>query len=309
MNGVIVVDKPGGWTSHDVVARVKRSLKAHKVGHLGTLDPVATGVLPLVINGATKFARWLECGKKVYDADLTLGVETDTYDSEGRVTGTSDTSGVKDADIIEAFGGFKGRIKQVPPMYSSVKLSGVPLYKLARKGVTVDRPAKEVEIFSITVKGIRMPQVSFSTVCSRGTYIRSLAMDIGAVLGCGAHLSRLRRTQSGTFSIEEAVSPVETAERLRESLIPLDAALKRASGEFKAITLDDETAARLKYAKRLSLENGDFSTLTSGKQMVTFIHRSSVIAVGESIDIDKGVFDIKRVFVDVNEAAGSRHAS
>ncbi|MFQ5442936.1 MAG: tRNA pseudouridine(55) synthase TruB, partial [Thermodesulfobacteriota bacterium] len=293
MNGVLVVDKPGGWTSHDAVARVKRSLKADKVGHLGTLDPAATGVLPLVINRATKYARWLECGKKSYDGVLTLGVETDTYDAEGKVTASYDISSIKEPDIIRAFGSFTGRIKQVPPMYSSVKRSGVPLYKLARKGITIERPAKEVEIFSIIVTDVSLPRVSFSVECSRGTYIRSLCMDIGRVLGRGAHLSRLKRTRSGAFSLEGAPGPEEDAGGLKGKIIPLGEALKKASAEFKTITLDDETAEKVKYAKRLTLEQIDFSPLISEKQMVTFINRGIVIALGEPLE--KGVFHIKRV--------------
>ncbi len=159
MNGVIVADKPAQWTSHDVVAKVKRTLKASKVGHLGTLDPRATGVLPLVINGATKFARFLDGGEKVYEATLKLGVETDTLDAEGKVTSTGDTTALDDAGILEAFESFKGPITQIPPMFSSVKVSGTPLYKLARKGMVVERASKEVEIFDLVVTDISVPYV------------------------------------------------------------------------------------------------------------------------------------------------------
>src|SRR5574340_68704 len=148
MTGILVADKPAGWTSHDVVARVKKALGARKVGHLGTLDPMATGVLPLVINQATKFARFLDGGKKEYLCVMTLGTETDTYDAEGSVTASADPSFLTDDAIIKALKGFAGKIRQVPPMYSSKKINGTPLYKMARKGIVIEREAREVEIFS-----------------------------------------------------------------------------------------------------------------------------------------------------------------
>lgn len=227
--GVIVMDKPQGWTSHDVVAHVKRKLGAKKVGHLGTLDPLATGVLVLVVNGATKYAGMLDTGAKEYLATAKLGEETDTYDSEGRVVASADASGVTEDAVREALGTFRGRIRQVPPMYSAIKSNGTPLYKLARKGVTVEREAREVEVYGLEVTGMRMPLVEFRVACSRGTYLRSMCHDLGRLLGVGGHLVELRRLASGGFTAAEAAPPGLEADELAGRLIPLEEALARAS--------------------------------------------------------------------------------
>ena len=228
--GVLVIDKPQGWTSHDVVAHVKRKLKAKKVGHLGTLDPLATGVLVLVIDGATKCSNLLDTGGKEYVATLKLGEETDTYDREGKVVASSDTSAVTEEAVMRGLDNFRGRIKQVPPMYSAIKSNGTPLYMLARKGVTIEREAREVEIYNLDAVRMDLPFVEFRALCSRGTYLRSICHDLGALLGVGAHLVELRRTASGGFSIDEAVLPGLEPEDLIKKIIPLDEALKRASG-------------------------------------------------------------------------------
>lgn len=223
----MVADKPAGWTSHDVVAKVKRTIGAKKVGHLGTLDPMATGVLPLVINGATKFADSLGGGVKIYLATLKLGEETDTYDKEGKVVRRGETGGLTDADVRGVLSGFAGKMMQIPPMYSAIKKNGVALYALARKGVEVEREAREIEIYSFEILGVSLPFVDFSVKCSKGTYVRSICHDAGASLGCGGHLLDLRRTASGVFTIDEAVSPLSNFETLVGSIIPLDGALKR----------------------------------------------------------------------------------
>ncbi|MBI5561594.1 MAG: tRNA pseudouridine(55) synthase TruB [Deltaproteobacteria bacterium] len=228
MNGIIVADKPAGWTSHDAVAKVKRTLGAKKVGHLGTLDPLATGVLPLVINNATPFARLLEGGTKVYEAVMTLGVETDTYDAAGKTVSSMDASMLKEADVRAALAGFVGAIMQVPPMYSAIKRGGVPLYKLARAGRSVEREAREVTISALEVTGFSPPAAGFKVWCSKGTYVRSICHDAGQVLGCGASLAGLRRVGSGVFSIDESVDPRLQAEALMARFIPLEEALRRA---------------------------------------------------------------------------------
>lgn len=228
-SGVLVIDKPQGWTSHDVVAHVKRKLKAKKVGHLGTLDPLATGVLVLVINGATKYSSMLDTGAKEYHTVARLGEETDTYDREGKVVASSDTSALTIDAIRSALESFKGRISQVPPMYSAIKSGGTPLYKLARKGVTIEREPREIEVYSLEVLKIEIPVVEFKVLCSRGTYLRSICHDLGKLLGTGAHLHELRRTASGDFSVDEAVMPGLGPEELRAKIVPLDEALKRAT--------------------------------------------------------------------------------
>ncbi|MBI5969662.1 MAG: tRNA pseudouridine(55) synthase TruB [Deltaproteobacteria bacterium] len=227
ISGVIVADKPAGCTSHDVVSRVKKTLGAKKVGHLGTLDPLATGVLPLVINGATKYAERLSAGAKTYMAKLKLGETTDTYDSEGRVQGTGDISSVSEKDILDALSRFKGAIMQTPPMFSAKKRAGVPLYKLARAGITVERQPKEVFISNLDVLNIKPPYVEFTIECSKGTYVRSICHDAGISLGCGAHLTGLRRVKCGVFTEAEAISPASEVEALLACVIPLDVAMDR----------------------------------------------------------------------------------
>lgn len=229
MDGVLVADKPAGYTSHDVVGKVKKILCAAKVGHLGTLDPMATGVLPLVVNKATKYASALEGGVKIYEARLRLGIETDTYDGEGRIVKVSETKGITAETATAVLKSFTGRIKQLPPMYSAVKIGGRPLYELARKGITIEREPREVEVYSIDVISVTLPDVDFRLVCSKGTYVRSICHDSGLLLRCGAHLLSLRRTQSGVFKAEEAVDISASKTALTGAIIPLETALKRVS--------------------------------------------------------------------------------
>ncbi len=221
IDGILIIDKETDMTSHDAVRIVKRTLGAKKVGHLGTLDPSATGVLALVINKATKYADKFGGGEKIYSATVKLGEVTDTYDQEGKITEIKSVEGVTAGDVEKALKSFVGKISQLPPMFSAVKKNGTPLYKLARKGIEVEREAKEVEIFKIDSIEVDMPNVSFKVSCSRGTYIRTLAFDLGEKLGVGGHLTALRRTGSGMFHIEDSVSPRLNKEELEERIIPL----------------------------------------------------------------------------------------
>jgi tRNA pseudouridine55 synthase len=207
MDGILVVDKPSGISSFGVVRQVKRWLRIKKVGHTGTLDPFASGVLPLAINEGTKTIPFLAEDQKEYEAVLKLGVETDTYDRTGKITAATDLDGfrVDEETIKGVMRGFVGRIEQVPPMFSAVKHRGRPLYKLARRGIVVKREPRVVKIMDIGVTRIGFPFVSFKVACSKGTYIRALAHDVGRELKCGAHLSRLHRTRSGPFTLEDAV--------------------------------------------------------------------------------------------------------
>ncbi|MEK6791586.1 MAG: tRNA pseudouridine(55) synthase TruB [Deltaproteobacteria bacterium] len=234
MDGIIVIDKPVGWTSHDVVAHVRKKLGLKKTGHLGTLDPQATGVLPLVVNGATRYARFFDAGDKGYQAVLKLGETTDTCDGAGKVLETRDTSAVTEARVREVMAGFKGVIMQVPPMYSAIKKSGVPLYKLARKGVVVEREPREVKVYSLDVLHVELPYVEFVLSCSKGTYVRTICFEAGEALGCGGHLTALRRITCSVFGIAEAIDPMVSAEGLAAGIIPLSLALSRlAQGEEK----------------------------------------------------------------------------
>ena len=201
MNGFIVIDKPAGMTSHDVVHAVRRITGVKKAGHTGTLDPFATGVLPVALGEGTKAIQFLDESRKEYRAVLKLGEATDTQDLTGAVTSQSDWRALTPDDIEKAADLYRGRISQIPPMFSALKHQGVPLYKLARRGTDIIREPRAIEIFSLVIDYLDLPEVAFTVSCSRGTYVRTLAHDMGAELGCGAHLVRLQRTVSGPFNL------------------------------------------------------------------------------------------------------------
>lgn len=205
-SGFVAVDKPPGMTSHDVVDAARRALGTRRIGHLGTLDPLATGVLPLAVRDATKLVPYVPTDPKVYRGSIRLGVATDTYDAEGSVVRRHEGALPDEAAVRAALAGFVGEILQVPPMYSSVKHAGEPLHRIARRGGHVEREPRKVRIHSLEVLGYRPPLVDLEVVCSAGTYVRSLAEDLGRELGCGAHLANLRRERSGPFRAEQAVT-------------------------------------------------------------------------------------------------------
>jgi len=206
MNGIVVVDKPADITSAKVVAEVKTVLGARKVGHTGTLDPFATGVLVCCVNQATRLARFLTSGRKCYQAVMRLGIRTDTHDFTGRILSKEARLTVTHHEIRSAFKRFSEIKEQVPPAFSALKHHGVPLYKLARRGTFVQKPSRRISIYGLVVHEIDLPDVRFEVSCSEGTYIRTLCADIGDALGCGAHLVRLRRTDNSGFTLGEAIS-------------------------------------------------------------------------------------------------------
>ena len=229
--GVLLVDKDQGFTSHNAVALCRRVLQTKKVGHCGTLDPMATGMLIVVIGKATKMQDLLMCEDKVYTATMKLGVETNSQDADGEVVAVRSTEGITEEAVRAAFEHFRGEFDQVPPMYSAVKINGVPCYKLARKGKEVERKARHVEVldYEITRLDLAAAEVDFRVHCSKGFYVRTYAHDIGLFLGCGAHLTALRRIRSGHFDIAEAVDvPTLKAcgrEALLERLLPMEKVL------------------------------------------------------------------------------------
>ena len=206
MNGIVVVDKRAEMTSAQVVAEVKTLLGARKVGHTGTLDPFATGVLVCCVNQATRLAQFLTHGEKCYQAVMRLGMRTDTQDFTGRVLSRETSLTVTQGEVHSAFERFSAMKEQAPPAFSALKHHGVPLYKLARQGTFVQKPSRPVSIYRLVVHDMDLPYVRFELRCSEGTYVRTLCADIGDALGCGAHLVALRRTESGGFTLEEAVS-------------------------------------------------------------------------------------------------------
>ena len=228
--GFLVVDKPQGWTSHDVVDAARRWFGTRRVGHLGTLDPQATGVLPLAIREGTKLVPFVEGGEKDYVGTVRLGIETDTLDADGRVLAEHTGPLPDESTLLEALATFEGDIEQIPPMFSAVKQGGVPLHRLARRGEVVERAPKKVRIHELQVLAFELPNVEIGVRCSAGTYVRTLAADLGERLGCGAHLSALRRTRSGPFELSQArtVEELEAAaeeSRIDSLLIPPAAAM------------------------------------------------------------------------------------
>lgn len=211
--GVLLVDKPPGVTSFGVVERIRRWSGIKKVGHTGSLDPFATGLLVLCLGKATRLSQYIVNWDKEYEGVICLGVETDTDDATGKVVAEGDYSHLKEEDIREALQGFKGKIEQMPPIFSAKKLSGVPSYKRARRGEVLNLAPVEVEMHELELLEVDLPRVLFRARCSKGTYMRSLARDLGRALGCGGHLSSLRRTAIGHLRVEEAVGLWELKER------------------------------------------------------------------------------------------------
>ena len=267
-NGVLIIDKPEGLSSAQVVARIKKGIHARKVGHAGTLDPFATGVLVCLVNQATRLAQFLLSAGKSYDAVLHLGAETDTQDRTGQVIRERVVPDIREEDIRQAFNRFIGDFEQMPPVYSALKHKGVALYKLARRGQSIQKSARRVHIEAIRIHEIQLPRIRFSVSCSAGTYIRTLCADIGKLLGCGGHLSELRRTMSSGFGIEEAVSldrliQVAGDPQWRLPLIPPGEALR----EMPALKADRATAAKIKCGGMINVR--DFTDLPPDATVMT----------------------------------------
>jgi tRNA pseudouridine55 synthase len=218
-DGVLLVDKAEGMTSHDVVALVRRQLGIKKVGHCGTLDPIATGLLLLTIGRGTKVQDLLMSEDKEYVGTLTLGATTSTQDREGEILETKPVPQLSEEQIRAAFDKFRGDFYQTPPMVSAKKHGGVPLYKLARQGKVVEREPRFVHVYRYSIDRIALPDVDFSVLCSKGFYVRTYAHEIGEALGCGAHLKSLRRTRSGRFDVANAVTVDQIRELPREEII------------------------------------------------------------------------------------------
>lgn len=225
MNGVIVIDKEAGFTSFDVVAKVRKLCRPYKVGHTGTLDPDATGVLPVCIGNATRAADIMSGNdRKSYRAVMRLGSATDTYDASGKVTDMGDASGITDTMVESVIKLFTGDIMQVPPMYSAIKVDGKKLYELARAGKEIERKERPVTIHTLTIVSRKENDIALDIDCSKGTYIRSLCHDIGIKLGCFAHMAQLQRTKSGNFTIDDAVklSELSGISDIEKRIIPTE---------------------------------------------------------------------------------------
>ena len=254
-NGIILVDKPADWTSHDVVAKLRGILHERRVGHSGTLDPMATGLLTVFVGRATRAVQFAETHNKHYVASLRCGYSTDTQDTSGRVTAQTGISPTE-AELTDVLPEFTGEISQIPPMYSAIKVSGKKLYELARKGETVERKPRTVNISELSLVGHDGDDFVLSVSCSKGTYIRTLCNDIGERLGCLACMSALRRTNAGPFDVRDAHTLSEIAEDPERYFIPVDSLFS----EHPAIELSAAQTAKLKCGNILnvSAKNGTF---------------------------------------------------
>lgn len=273
VDGVLLLDKPIGFTSNDALQKARRLFSAAKGGHTGTLDPLATGLLPLCFGEATKFSADLLDADKTYEAVLKLGVTTDSGDAEGQVTATA-TVNTEKAAILKLLPQFTGDIQQIPPMHSALKRDGRPLYELARKGIEVEREARAVTIHAIDLLDFAGDSLTLRVACSKGTYIRVLAADIGAALGCGAHLTALRRTRVGDLDLEGAVTLAEL-EGLDEPgrlarLKPVDALLHT----LPIVSVEGEAAQRFSHGNPVDLPTG-----LSGK--IRVYENGRLIGIGE----------------------------
>jgi tRNA pseudouridine55 synthase len=249
VTGILLVDKPEGMSSAGAIRALKARLAGAKVGHLGTLDPFASGLLPLCVGEATKVARYLLLERKAYTGTIRLGVETDTLDGTGQVTAIARIPSLSPDAVAAAGARFVGPQRQVPPMFSALKREGVPLYKLARRGIAIERAAREIEIARFEVT-LRDPErIEFAVECSKGTYVRVLAADLGRALGTVAHLERLRRTRVGGFDVEQAYAPAVLAEMDVLPLIPVRAALTA----LRVFMLDAEALVQLRRGQQAPL--------------------------------------------------------
>ena len=254
MDGILNINKPAGKTSYTIVAMVKRLTGEKRVGHAGTLDPLATGVLPVCLGQATRLVEYLVDTTKTYLAEIELGVSTDSYDMEGAVTQRRDASAVSLEQLEKALHAFRGVITQLPPMYSAVKHQGKPLYELARAGIAVERKSRTAKIFSLEIKDWQNPLLTIEVTSGKGTYIRSLANDLGQALGCGATLKHLERSRCGIFDINESVTPEHFTEACQDGyweslLYPMDSILSR----WETVIVGEEKAQAIRNGALISL--------------------------------------------------------
>jgi tRNA pseudouridine55 synthase len=281
VDGVIVVDKPAGCTSHDVVNRLRRLAQTKKIGHLGTLDPLATGVLPLMIGRATRLAQYIGTGDKRYDAAIRFGVTTDTYDREGAITSTSPDFDFRPEDIEAALEAYRGVFLQTPPPVSAKKVRGTPAYKLARKNIPVELQPVKVTVYSLELLDTGKETARISVHCSGGLYVRAIAHDLGQRLGCGAILDELRRTASGDFEIEQAHTVDELERlagegRLQEALIPAAKLLPQIPAEI----VDAPTAGQIRQGRDFRVS--PFRSRGNQTLVKAITREGELIAIGEA---------------------------
>jgi len=279
LHGVMVVDKPAGWTSHDVVARCRKLLSERSIGHLGTLDPMATGVLPLVIGRMTRLSQFYAASKKTYEGTIRLGIATDTYDADGEVIGAEREVQVSLEQLQAAVREFVGLMEQVPPPFSAKKVKGIPAYKLARRSVEIELKPVEVEVYEFEMRQLCEDEVEFACRVSSGTYVRSLAHELGKKLGCGAHLARLRRTAVAEFEIAQAHSLEEVGNCAAEGQIEtLLIHPRRLLPGIPSVTADDEALGRIRTGRSVNLPE-----MSSSKWVKVFAGQTELVCLASRV--------------------------
>jgi tRNA pseudouridine55 synthase len=282
LDGVIVIDKPEGWTSHDVVAKARGIVRTKRVGHLGTLDPIATGVLPLVIERATRLAQFYTRSEKVYEGVVRFGWSTDSYDRAGEPASERVQVTLDAAAVERLLDRFRGEFWQTPPPVSAKKVGGRRAYDLARKSLPVDLDPVSVHVFSLTMLGVDGPDVRLRVHCSGGTYVRSIAHDMGRAMGCGAHLLELRRTASGEFEIGQAIAipklqALAAEDRLAEAIVPA----ARMLPEFPSVVVDEATVAQIRNGRNFPAS--PFRSQPASRYVKAVTREGDLVAIGEAV--------------------------
>lgn len=281
MDGVIVVDKQEDWTSHDVVAKMRRIANTKKIGHLGTLDPIATGVLPLLVGRATRLARFYKASDKVYEAVVRFGFSTDTYDRAGTPTSAQSEPAIDPEELEMHLARFRGKIMQTPPPVSAKKVDGVRAYRLARQKVEVELAPAPVEVYELVVLGVEASDVRIRARCSAGTYVRAIAHELGAAMGCGAHIQELRRTASGDFKIDcartlDQLAALAAEGRLEEALIPAAGLLP----EIPTVIVDAVVVGQIRQGRNFPVS--PFRSQAGSRQVKAVSRDGELIAIGEA---------------------------
>ncbi|MGD9393544.1 MAG: tRNA pseudouridine(55) synthase TruB [Dehalococcoidia bacterium] len=298
MDGILNINKPWGKTSFSIVSLVRRLSGERRVGHAGTLDPAATGVLPVCLGQGTRVVEYLVASPKAYRAEIELGVATDTHDATGTIVSRGDPSKVTKKKLLSALESFRGLIEQTPPMYSAVKHEGKPLYELARSGIQVPRKSRKRWVYRLELLDWHSPVATIEVECGKGTYIRSLADDLGQLLGCGASLKSLTRLRCGIFTIEEAITIARLEEGFRHGywqqfLYPIDSVL---SG-WGAVVVDDAAAEAIKNGRPTALEGAELPASVAGNRCRVY-SRDGVFLAVLGYDEEKEQWRPEKVFAD-----------
>jgi tRNA pseudouridine55 synthase len=296
VDGILNINKPLGKTSFSIVSMVKRLSGEKHVGHAGTLDPLATGVLPVCLGQGTRIIEFLVDAHKVYRAEIEFGVATDTYDATGKITSQGDSSRVSREKLLSAFASFRGLISQTPPMYSAVKHNGKPLYQLARSGIKVERKSRLRRVYHLELTSWQPPVATIEVECGKGTYIRSLAHDLGQLLGCGANLKSLTRLKCGLFGIEGAVSLPQLEDAFRHGywqhfIYPIDIVLL----PWAAMVVGDATEEDIRNGRPLVFESGSLPPSSYGNHCRVYTRDGGFLAM-LSFDSERGQWQPEKVF-------------